>query len=78
MDISGVSALLQHLNDEELKDLIKDDGPKIDEMVKEVQQVKSFVFPAIPVIHHLVIVYSWLNGSDSTHIMLEEFHSDPD
>lgn len=37
--MDNLTALLQHLTEDELKDLLKDDGPKIEEMIKEDRQV---------------------------------------
>ena len=37
---NSITSLLQHLNNDELKDLLNDDGTKIEDMIKESQQVR--------------------------------------
>jgi hypothetical protein len=37
--MDNLTSLLQHLTEDELKDLIRDDGPKIEDMIREDRQV---------------------------------------
>lgn len=39
--MDDLTSLLQHLTEDELKDLLKDDGPKIEDMIKEDRQVRT-------------------------------------
>lgn len=64
MDTS-VTALLQHLNVDELKELLNDDGPKIEDMVKESNQV-GVVFLA----HFVDTFHLWCNPESSTRLLL--------
>ena len=38
--MDGLTSLLQHLTEDELKDLLNDDGPKVEDMIKEDRQVR--------------------------------------
>ena len=38
--MDSLTSLLQHLTEDELKELLKDDGPKIEDMIKEDRQVR--------------------------------------